>query len=317
MSAVPQDTPEGETVFTLNELRRWPRPGVSLAVLGSPIAHSRSPRMHNAALAALVKRGATEFADWHYYKFEVQPEHLGEALPLFFEHGFKGLNLTLPHKVLALPLLTRLEESGAAVGAVNTLVAGKSGYAGYNTDGAGFARGLRKELGVELRNAVVVLLGAGGAARAIAQTALLEGCRELWIGNRNATRLDALVARLRENEAGRVPGAPGRLHPFLLDGAPCELPGDAIVVNATSLGLKSSDASPVPAGLHWRGQRAAVDIVYGKGETAFLHDARAAGVPAQDGSQMLCHQGALAFELWTGHPAPVEVMLAALKDVDF
>jgi shikimate dehydrogenase len=312
-----------EKIFTLDDLRQWSRPGVSLAVLGSPIAHSRSPRMHNAALAELVAQGAAELADWRYYKFEVPPERLEEALPLFFERGFKGLNLTLPHKVLALPLLARLEESGAAAGAVNTLVAGPGGYTGHNTDGAGFARALREGLGVGLAGAVVVLLGAGGAARAIAATALREGCRELWIGNRDAGRLAALAECLRKSS----PGADERLHFFRLGNAGAvadagagttalpgtALPREAVVINATSLGLKPGDPSPMPAGLHWQGQRAAVDIVYGTGETAFLRDARAAGVPAQDGSQMLCHQGALAFELWTGRTAPVGVMLRALS----
>jgi shikimate dehydrogenase len=308
MSAITRESPEWEKVFTLDDLHAWQRPGVSLAVLGSPIAHSRSPRMHNAALAALVERGATELADWRYYKFEVPPERLESALPLFYQRGFRGLNLTLPHKVLALPLLARLEESGMAAGAVNTLVAGQGGYVGHNTDGAGFARALHEGLRVELRGADVVLLGAGGAARAIAAAVLRGGCRNLWIGNRDAGRLDALVEYLRTN----TPGAAGSVHPFQLGGAPCDLPGEAVVINATSLGLRPGDPSPMPAGLSWRGQRAAVDIVYGVGETAFLRDARAAGVPAQDGSAMLCHQGALAFELWTGYPAPVEVMFRVL-----
>jgi shikimate dehydrogenase len=338
-----------ETVFNLDDLARWERPGVSLAVVGSPIGHSRSPRMQNAALAAVAGSGGgggagdvnggagggVGFADWRYHKFEVPPERLGEALALFFAKGFRGLNLTLPHKVLALPNLAEIAADAVAIGAVNTLVAGPRGYVGHNTDGLGFALALERDLGVGLRGADVVLLGAGGAARAVAVAALRGGCRELWIGNRSVARL----AELRDGLAAALPGDAGRVRVFQLGQtaeaeavgaagdaggleeedagglAKVALPAWAVVVNATSLGLKPGDPSPMPAAF-WEAapRRAAYDIVYGAGETAFLRDARVAGVPGADGLSMLCFQGALAFEIWTGQPALVEVMRRALSD---
>ncbi|MDR1498473.1 MAG: shikimate dehydrogenase [Puniceicoccales bacterium] len=304
VSAVDCDGQDWEKVRTLNDLRHWNSPKTSLAVVGMPIAHSLSPRMHNAALNAI---NAPELAGWRYFKFEIPPDALGEALTLFHQHGFRGINLTLPHKVCALASLTRVDVFAAASGAANTLVREENGYAGYNTDGAGFVRALRETQGVTLENAVVVLLGAGGAARAIAASALDTGCRELWIGNRSAGRRAELLAQLREKK----PDARATLHEFAMDAPPPAFPAGAVVVNATSLGLRDGDPSPLPAALWQRGM-IAFDIVCGTGETAFLREARARGIPSVDGLPMLCWQGALAFELWTGRSAPVQVMLDAL-----
>ncbi|MDR2845525.1 MAG: shikimate dehydrogenase [Puniceicoccales bacterium] len=299
-----------ERVHTLDDLRHWQRRETSLAVLGQPIRHSRSPRMQNAALDALAP-SVPSLAGWRYFKFEIEPENLGEALTLFHQHRFQGLNLTLPHKVLACEHVTRCEGIAGAIGAVNTLLREADGYAGYNTDGTGFERAVRETLGVALRGAAVVLLGAGGAARAVAAAALDGGCRALLLGNRGTERREALVALLNERfpaTAGAVP----RVRGFSLEALPADIPADALVVNATALGLKPDDASPVPSAF-WRSGMSACDIVYGAGETAFLREAREAGVVGTDGLAMLCWQGALAFELWTGRPAPVAVMMQALK----
>ncbi|MDR0535047.1 MAG: shikimate dehydrogenase [Puniceicoccales bacterium] len=310
-------------IHSLEDLRKWGEPGTHLAVLGHPIAHSLSPVMHNAALAALVSRGDPRFASWHYHKFDIQPRELPEALRLFHERGFRGLNLTLPHKVLALELAIDISPSGERAGAVNTLVATPSGWAGHNTDGEGFARALLEELGIPLRDADIVLLGAGGAARAVASTALAAGCRSLRIFNRSAGRLDELVRLLTQRfpeSAGKIHAAPCVGEAFVHErpalGVSIEpsggIPDGAIVVNSTSLGLGSGDPSPFPREL-WGGVRAAFDIVYGAEESRFLRDARAAGVPTANGLPMLCWQGALALEIWTGHPAPADVMARALS----
>ncbi|MDR2862364.1 MAG: shikimate dehydrogenase [Puniceicoccales bacterium] len=299
-----------EHVFTLADLEHWQRREPSLAVIGQPIGHSRSPRMQNAALAALAGE-APELARWRYYKFEIAPQALPQALQLFHGHNFIGLNLTLPHKVLACAHVTHLAAAAAAAGAVNTLVRNPDGYTGHNTDGPGFARALLENPGAPLRDATIALLGAGGAARAIAATALSEGCSALWIGNRDSTRLETLLSALRKS----FPEAAGRIRGFLLSAGIIplpEIPTGAIVVNATSLGLKPDDPSPVPASF-WRPEMCAYDIVYGSSETAFLRDARVAGAPGADGRSMLCWQGALAFELWTGRKAPVELMRQMLE----
>ena len=294
-------------IRTIDDLRHWASPGTSLAVVGMPIAHSLSPQMHNAALAAL---GASGFSSWKYFKFEIAPEALEEALLLFHQVRFHGLNLTLPHKVLACKLAARLSPEAEAIGAVNTLVWEDNGYAGNNTDALGFACALREEFGLSLEGADLVLLGAGGAARSVATQALREKCRNIWIGNRDTQRLGELLTRLHQY----FPRTTTRLHSFPLYALPASIPKDVIVLNTTSLGLKRGDPSPVPLGF-WKPEMHAYDIVYGVAETAFLRDARAMGVRAADGTSMLCWQGALAFELWTGHLPPIQAMRDALTRV--
>lgn len=289
-------------VLTIDDLRSWERVGPSLAVIGHPIAHSRSPLMHNAALREMA---ATDprFAEWTYFKFDVPPERLAEALPLFHQKGFVGLNLTIPHKVDAVALVDSLSAQGRAAGAVNTLVARDAGWLGHNTDGAGFARACETRLGVKLAGADVVLLGAGGAARAVAAAALDARCRSLVVVNRDAARLEGLLETLRPLAA---PGVLSGVSP-----AGVAIPAGALVVNGTSLGLKADDASPLSSGLLRPGMRV-YDTVYGAHETALAREAREAGVPVETGLSMLCWQGALALELWTKAAVPVGAMWRAI-----
>lgn len=298
----PADT---NRVYTLDDLRRWDRDTLSYAVIGHPIAHSRSPLMHNAALAKLAETDP-RLVDRAYFKFDIEPERLAEALPLFHSHKFAGLNLTIPHKVDAVALVSGLSAQGAAAGAVNTLVRGDEGYYGHNTDGHGFARACEVRLGVKLHGAHVVLLGAGGAARAVAAAALEAGCASLLVVNRDPVRLRGLLdtlAPLDKSGCGPAGVAP--------DAIPESLPANALVVNCTSLGLKPDDISPLPARLLRPGM-AVYDTVYGAHTTTLVREARAAGVPAENGLSMLCWQGALALELWTRNRVPVASMWAAI-----
>jgi shikimate dehydrogenase len=261
--------------------------------------------MHNAALAKLAAADPG-LAGHAYFKFDIPPERLAEALPLFHRNGFLGLNLTLPHKVEAVSLVTQISAPGEAAGAVNTLVRDASGYSGDNTDGLGFARACEVRLGVRLAGAQVVLLGAGGAARAVATAALAAGCASLLIVNRDPARLRGLLDRLA---ASNIPGClPLGVAP---DAIPGDLPAGALVVNATGLGLKADDPSPFPARLLRPGV-AVYDTVYGAHTTTLVREARAAGLRAEDGLSMLCWQGALALETWLGRPAPVAEMWAAI-----
>lgn len=260
-------------------------------MLGHPIGHSVSPQMHNAALAALSRRD-TRWAGWTYERFDIDPASLGEALPLFLERGFVGLNLTVPHKVLALSLVASAEPEALQAGAVNTLHAGPGGWLGSNTDGYGLATAVREDLGLALAGARVVLLGAGGAARGAATECLRAGCAELWLYNRSADRLAGLVRDLAPLDgSGRVrtlgAGRPG--------------PG-ALVINATSLGLKAADPSPLDLGSIGR-PAAVFDMIYNPPSTRLLEQARAMGIPASGGLGMLVHQGARSLETWTGAPA--------------
>ncbi|MBC7367518.1 MAG: shikimate dehydrogenase, partial [Undibacterium sp.] len=155
---------ENFPVLTLADLDGWTFPGTALAVLGYPIKHSISPAMHNAALAAFAPTDA-RFADWRYFRFEVQPDDLPRGLELFHAKNFHGLNLTVPHKVIAFDRIAATDPAARPIGAVNTLLRKSEGWRGYNTDGYGLAAAIREILGLDLAGAHVILLGAGGAAR--------------------------------------------------------------------------------------------------------------------------------------------------------
>lgn len=266
--------------------------GTGLAVIGHPIAHSVSPQMHNAALAGLTLDD-DRFSDWKYFPFDVEPVRLPMALELLLERGFRGVNLTVPHKVLAVELATGLDPEATEAGAVNTLSNVDGAWRGYNTDGYGLAAGMLEDLGVRLRGAHVVLLGAGGAARGAAVECLRLSCASLSIVNRSRTSLDALLQQLRPLARG-IPVAPLEAG----HGAP---PG-ALVINATSVGLHADDPSPVD--LAALGSVGAVyDMIYNHRRTRLLEQARALGLPHANGIGMLVHQGAKALEIWTGMPS--------------
>ena len=293
---------------TLDELADWPRmhPGVSLAVLGHPIKHSISPAMHNAALAEMAREDAV-YSNWRYFRFDVPPEELPRALALLHEKKFRGVNLTVPHKVLAVPQVAEVDAAARPAGAVNTLRWRADGWEGFNTDGHGLESGLGEDLGASLAGAHVILLGAGGAARGAAVECLRRRCASLWIANRTRENLDALLALL----APLAHGVPVRgFDPARA--AEAGLPAGALVINATSAGLKTTDPLPielaaVPA------PRAVYDMIYNPAETRLLAAARARGLPAANGLSMLVHQGARALEIWSGRAVPVAAMRDAAR----
>lgn len=293
-------------VFTLRDLEAWSRPGVSLAVLGHPIRHSISPPMHNAALAALA-RGDARFADWKYFRFEVAPGDLAAALRLLHAKRFRGVNLTVPHKVLAFDLVADVAPAARPVGAVNTLLWAERGWHGHNTDGYGLAEALRTTLGCNLAGAHVILLGAGGAARGAAVECLQRGCASLSIANRTQKNLDELLAVLAPLGAGVprrgfAPGAP-----------PADLPAGAVVINATSAGLHEHDPAPIDL-LHLPRPASVCDMIYNPPRTRLLRQAESLGLPCANGLAMLVHQGAKALEIWSGVAAAqtAPVMQAAV-----
>ena len=293
-----------EKVYSIDDLHTWTRTEASFAVLGKPIAHSLSPKMHNAAFAALQER-YPHFARYRYFRFEIAPESLDEALPLFFEKNFHGLNLTIPHKVAALPLLKATSPEAELIGASNTLVRNDKlgGWRGENTDGRGFARAAEMQLGITLTGTQLVLLGAGGAARAIAATALAQNCSSLTIVNRSRERAETLASALRQFG---MTSAELRIFSPEEIGNPecgiCNSQAPALVVNATALGLKPEDASPFPP-TRLRDDMAVYDTTYGTHTSALVAAARERNLPVADGRSMLAWQGALAFECWTSVPA--------------
>jgi len=261
--------------------------------------------MHNAALRKMGRA----YRDWAYLKFDVPARELGRALRLLHEKGFLGVNLTIPHKVDAVDMVAKTHGDAALMGAVNTLKWTGHGYEGYNTDGYGMARAIGEELGTGLAGAKVILLGAGGAARAAAVQCLREGVRELWIGNRNQERLGGLLALLQPHvrEATLLKG-------FDLAHLPEELPKTALIINATSLGLKSGDKSPLNlAAEHFTRYCKVFDMIYNPATTPLIATARAREMDAANGLGMLVWQGARALEIWTGSDVPAKAMMLEAK----
>lgn len=281
-----------DPVLTLRDLESWSRSGTSLAVLGHPIKHSISPAMHNAALAELAGRD-NRFADWQYFRFEIHPDDLPQALERLHTKQFRGINLTVPHKIIAFDRVAEVDPAAQPVGAVNTLLWTPAGWRGFNTDGYGLATAVRESLQLELADTDIVLLGAGGAARGAAVECLQRGCKSLWIANRTRENLDALL-RVLKPVAGQIP-----VQGFAPPEVPSELPSGALVINATSAGLRDTD--PLPIALDALPQpRAVFDMIYNPPETPLLRYARQLQVPTANGLSMLVHQGAKALEVWSG-----------------
>jgi shikimate dehydrogenase len=270
------------------------------AVFGHPIKHSASPAMQNAGIAAMG-------LNWRYLACEVDPKHLREAIAGAKRMGFVGINLTVPHKLLALDMVDALDDSAKHWGAVNTIRfeadGGEVVARGFNTDADAIVRSLREDLGVELRGAKVLLLGAGGAGRVAALKLAAEGVAELHLVNRTEAKAAAVAAEIRELHRG-VKVAVG------YPSAEVDL-----LLNATSLGLKTEDVLPFDAAkfplCH---ARAVYDMVYRPAETPLLKAANVAGCRTANGLGMLLYQGAKALEIWTGQPAPVEIMRRALAE---
>lgn len=284
-----------DPVLTLCDLESWSRPGTALAVLGHPIQHSISPPMHNAALAALARADA-RFADWKYFRFEIHPDDLPRALDLLHAKKFRGVNLTVPHKIIAFDRVAEVDAAARPAGAVNTLRWSERGWHGFNTDGYGLASALREVFRRELSGAHVLLLGAGGAARGAAVECLQRRCASLWIANRTRENLDGLLAALA-GLAGAIP-----LRGFAPSAPPPGLPGGLLVINATSAGLRDTDPPPIDLAA-LPGPAAVFDMIYNPPQTPLLRAAAALRIPPANGLGMLVHQGAKALEIWSGVPA--------------
>jgi shikimate dehydrogenase len=270
------------------------------AVLGSPIRHSASPAMHNAAFAALG-------LNWRYLALEVNPKNLRAAIEGARAMNFAGLNLTVPHKLLAVDLVDELDASAKMWGAVNTIKFesgsdGRTRAVGFNTDADAIVTSLREDLKVELRGAKVLLLGVGGAGRTAALKIAAEKVAELFLVNRTASKAEEIAAEIRKQ--------------FPSVQVSVGYPKSAVdlLLNATSLGLKAEDASPLDEKQFSLKQAHAVyDMIYQPAETKLLVAAKAAGSRTANGIGMLVQQGAKAFEIWTGQPAPVAVMRRAVE----
>ena len=265
------------------------------ALVGDPVEHTLSPAMHNAAFEYLG-------IDLVYIPFRVTRENLGDAVQGLVSLDCTGFNVTIPHKIAVIPLLDEVDETAARVGAVNTVVIKNRQTRGYNTDGDGFLKALRSET-LEPSGKSVVMLGAGGAARSIAYALVYAGAH-LTILNRTPEKAVGLADDVAR-DTGNRPGAGGLTGDSLEELLSCA----DILVNTTSAGMVTTgSANLVPEGL-LRPGLAVCDIIYNPPETGLLKLAKAAGCRTMNGIGMLVHQGALAFELWTGRPAPTDVMM--------
>jgi shikimate dehydrogenase len=250
-------------------------------VLGYPVGHSRSPDMMNAAFAELG-------LDWRYVKLPVPPDLFGEIVPALAGSGFLGANVTIPHKVAAHDLAGELTDAAAAIGAVNTLSFEGGRIAGDNTD----AGGLIDALDTELTGASVLVLGAGGTARA-AVWALREAGAEVAIWNRTPERAAQLAEEFGVRHANSI--EPAR-----------------VLVNVTSVGMHGEDL-PAQLELDDMEPELVADVVYGGEPTALCRWGEQRGARVVDGLEMLLRQGARSFERWTGRPAPLQAMRRALR----
>jgi shikimate dehydrogenase len=269
-----------------------------VGVVGWPVEHSLSPAMHNAAFAALG-------LDWAYVPLPVYPDHLGEAVRGLRALGFAGANVTVPHKRAVLNHLDEVSHTAQVIGAVNTIYARDGLLYGDNTDAAGFLASL-DEAGFDPAGSYCALLGAGGAARAVAHALADAGALQVCIYNRNyAHARDLCQDMLKFHPDVRFePASFSRVSAIGED--------TDLLVNATPVGMwPRTEEAPWPSGLSIPGHLTVCDLVYNPQETLFLTQARSVGAEIVSGLGMLVHQGAAALELWTRQPAPVATMRQA------
>ncbi len=267
-------------------------------LIGHPVAHSKSPEMINAAYQ---KQGLP----YIYLAYDVAPEDLKQAVEGMRALGFRGWNVTVPHKVTVMDHLDEVEESARLIGAVNTVMVEEGRLIGINTDGAGYLRSLVTETGIDPAEQQVVLIGAGGAARAVGYALARAGVQRITVVNRTETRAQELAARLKTWTETEGVG---------LDQAGEKLQGASLLVQTTSVGMyPDTEACPVdPTFLH-EGLLVS-DLIYHPRDTRLMREARTRGARVHGGLGMLLHQGALAYRRWTGQEAPTETMREILEE---
>jgi shikimate dehydrogenase len=270
-----------------------------VVLIGHPVAHSLSGAMQQAAFDELG-------IDATYELWDRAPIALGDAINELRGDEFLGANVTIPHKERVVPMTDRLTEEAQATGAVNTLTREGRRLIGHNTDVVGFKVALDKLVGRQKMPRTAVVLGAGGGARAIVYGLIREGFQRVIVFNRHLHRAEGLVKHFGRS-ASHMELRAMPWHESIIES---ELAKTKLLVNATSIGL-TSDTTPVPAeALH--GELLVLDLIYAR--TRLLKDAAAVGASTSDGELMLLHQGAAAFTLWTGQPAPLELMQAKLAE---
>ena len=271
-----------------------------VGIIGDPIEHSRSPQIHNAAITALG-------LDYVYVAFHVQPDNLGAAIEGFKAANVVGINVTIPHKQNVISYLDEISREATLIGAVNTLIFKDGAISGENTDAPGFLQAMQEE-GLDVpQGGSAVIIGAGGSARAIVVALALAGVRTICITNRTVSRAVALATDLSDKTDASIYGI-GLDDPKL----PNAVGTSQLIVNTASTSMDVSH--PLLIDPEWLAPQSIVyDIVYTPPETRLLQAAAEKGCHTIGGLGMLIHQGAIAFERWTGVNPPVETMRQALQ----
>jgi shikimate dehydrogenase len=270
-----------------------------VVLIGHPVSHSLSGAMQQAAFDELG-------IDARYELWDKAPIELADSVGELRTDDFLGANVTIPHKERVVPMVDRLTEEASATGAVNTITRESKRLVGHNTDVAGFKVALDKLVGRQKMPKQAVVLGAGGGARAVVYGMIREGFQRIIVFNRHLHRAEGLVKHFGRTAAHmELRAMPW--HDSILES---EIAKTKILVNATSIGL-TSDVSPLPGEL-LNDELLVLDLIYAK--TRLLRDAAAAGATTLDGELMLLHQGAAAFTLWTGQPAPLDLMQTKLAE---
>ena len=269
-----------------------------VVLIGHPVAHSLSGAMQQAAFDSLG-------IDASYELWDRAPIALADAIAELRTDDFLGANVTIPHKERVVPQVDRLTEEAHATGAVNTLTKEGRKLVGHNTDVPGFTVALDTLVGRQKLPRHAVVLGAGGGARAVVYGLIRQGFQRVIVFNRHLHRAESMVKHFGKS-ASHMDLRAMPWHESIIE---AELSKTKLLVNATSIGL-NADESPVPAEI-LTPELLVLDLIYA--QTRLLREAAAAGCTTSDGETMLLHQGAAAFTLWTGQPAPLEVMGAALK----
>jgi shikimate dehydrogenase len=271
-----------------------------LGIVGDPVAHSLSPALHNAAFAHLG-------LNMTYVPLPVPASHLAQAVAGLRAFGFLGANVTVPHKTAVVPLLDELRGDAQVLQAVNTIVAERGRLVGFNTDVDGFTRAFLEAVPRGYAGGTALLLGAGGAARAAALGASRLGFSRFVLANRTPAAAEALGVLLRELAGGTVCDVVP-----LQDLSAAQVRGATLVVNATTLGMHGQSKVPAALADNVGVDQIVYDLVYAEDSTELTARARSQGARIVDGLAMLVHQAGAAFQLWTGMPAPLDIMRHAI-----
>ncbi len=266
------------------------------ALIGYPVAHTLSPYMQMAAFSKLKIKAL-------YVPLSIEPKRLSEVLKLLKE-SINGFNVTIPYKSSCMRYLDKVDKPASIIGAVNTVVVKNKRLNGYNTDATGFIKSVKSDLKISLRNKACLVIGAGGAGKAVCFALAKKGAREIFITDTIKNKAISLARNIKKyfpkckiSAISHQPSAISKLD---------------LLVNATPLGMKKTDPLPIDAGI-LKKAKAVYDLVYNISPTRLVKEARKRNIKAANGLGMLLHQGAEAFKLWTHHKAPIEVMRKALE----